>query len=168
MSDALQQWNSAEKATALASAITCCGSTRWAGLLVQGRPFSTPAAVYSAADSTWAQMQEEDWLEAFACHPRIGERARQPDSQHGRWSTQEQKSSATAAEDTLAAIAQGNLEYEKKNGFTYIVCATGKSAEQMLAILLKRLQSDRRTELKEAAEQQRQILQIRLRKWLEV
>ena len=167
MSDALQQWNSAEKATALASAITCCGSTRWAGLLVQGRPFSTPAAVYSAADSTWAQMQEEDWLEAFACHPRIGERKpAHATAKSAAWSRQEQSSVAVSDDSVLAELAAANALYEQRFGFTYIVCATGKSATEMLAILNHRLAGDRATELREAAEQQRQITQIRLGKWL--
>jgi len=82
------------------------------------------------------------------------------------WSKQEQSSAADAAEKVLEEIAEGNARYEERFGFTYIVCATGKTAEEMLAILKWRLNSDRAKELREAAEQQRQITQIRLGKWL--
>jgi OHCU decarboxylase len=106
------------------------------------------------------------WAEAMARHPRIGERKTQTIGQSAAWSKQEQALAASAADKILALLAQGNADYEKKFGFTYIVCATGKSAEEMLSILKRRLNSDRLTELREASEQQRQILQIRLGKWL--
>lgn len=167
MNRVLTEWNCATHSSAMASALACCGAGRWAELLVDGRPYSSPQAVYEAANRFWSQMNEPEWLEAFACHPRIGERSGDSASQHGRWSRQEQQSTSSASLATLDTIAAGNAEYEQKYGFTYIVCATGKSAEEMLAILLRRLESDRDAELKEAAEQQRQILQIRLRKWLE-
>ena len=113
-------------------------------------------------------MEEADWMEAFACHPRIGERkAAHASAQSAAWSQQEQSSRNDAAERVLAELAEGNALYEQRFGFTYIVCATGKSAEEMLAILKRRLASDRAGELREAAEQQRQITQIRLGKWLD-
>jgi OHCU decarboxylase len=106
-------------------------------------------------------------MEAFACHPRIGERkAAHATAKSAAWSRQEQSSAAAAAEDVLPEIAKGNARYEELYGFTYIVCATGKTAEEMLAILKRRLASNRESELREAAEQQRQITQIRLGKWL--
>jgi OHCU decarboxylase len=112
-------------------------------------------------------MDEADWMEAFACHPRIGERkSAHAGAKSVAWSKQEQSSATIAADVVLAEIAEGNARYEERYGFTYIVCATGKSAEEMLAILTRRLGSDRETELREAAEQQRQITQIRLGKWL--
>ena len=107
---------------------------------------------------------------AFACHPRIGERPQRRSAhavaRSAAWSKQEQSSAASASKAVLAEIAAGNARYEKLFGFTYIVCATGKSADEMLAILKRRLASNRRDELLEAAEQQRQITQIRLGKWL--
>ena len=113
-------------------------------------------------------MKEPDWMEAFRAHPRIGERKPAPASTQSKaWSTQEQASVATAETTILAELASGNQQYEDQFGFTYIVCATGKSAEEMLSILQRRLRNDRETELREAAEQQRQITQIRLRKWLQ-
>jgi OHCU decarboxylase len=112
-------------------------------------------------------MQEADWLEAFACHPRIGERkVTHVSAQSAAWSRQEQSAAASATERVLSELAEGNALYEERFGFTYIVCATGKSADEMLAILQRRLTNDRAAELREAAEQQRQILQIRLGKWL--
>jgi OHCU decarboxylase len=120
-----------------------------------------------AADKVWAAMAEIDWMEAFACHPRIGEReAVQAPAKSPAWSRHEQASVATAKETALAELAEGNAQYEKQFGFTYIVCATGKTVDEMLAILKRRLTNDRAAELREAAEQQRQITQIRLGKWL--
>jgi len=113
-------------------------------------------------------MQEADWLEAFACHPRIGERkvSMHAGAQSAAWSRTEQARASAASDHVLAEIADGNQRYEQLFGFTYIVCATGKSADEMLAILKRRLGSTRESELREAAEQQRQIMQIRLGKWL--
>jgi OHCU decarboxylase len=112
-------------------------------------------------------MQEQDWIEAFSAHPRIGERkAQHASAQSSAWSAQEQSEAEKAKAEVLEKLALGNKQYEELFGFTYIVCATGKSAEEMLHILHRRLASDRPAELSEAAEQQRQITQIRLRKWL--
>jgi OHCU decarboxylase len=97
-----------------------------------------------AADRIWSTMEEADWMEAFACHPRIGERkAAHASAKSVAWSHQEQSSASSAAERVLAELAAGNALYEQRFGFTYIVCATGKSAEEMLAILNRRLAGDR-------------------------
>jgi OHCU decarboxylase len=148
--------------------LACCGSKRWADAMVALRPIASVAALSEAADRAWSTMQEADWLEAFACHPRIGERkvSIQAGEQSARWSRAEQARTSSASDRVLDEIAAGNERYEELFGFTYIVCATGKSAEEMLEILRRRLGSTRATELREAAEQQRQILQIRLGKWL--
>jgi OHCU decarboxylase len=152
---------------ALQAMIACCGAKRWASAMVDQRPYAGIVELSEAADRTWSNMQEADWLEAFACHPRIGERkAAHATAQSAAWSRQEQSSAASASEKILSELAEGNALYEKRFGFTYIVCATGKNADEMLAILQRRLASDRDAELREAAEQQRQILQIRLGKWL--
>jgi OHCU decarboxylase len=147
--------------------IACCGAKRWAEAMVALRPIESIVELSMAADRIWATMEEADWMEAFVCHPRIGERAAaHATRKSAAWSQQEQASGGSAAERVLAELAAGNRLYEERFGFTYIVCATGKSAEEMLAILNRRLASDRETELREAAEQQRQITQIRLGKWL--
>jgi len=167
---ALAAWNAADESTALAAMLACCGAQRWAHAMVALRPIDSEDELLAAADRIWAAMEEPDWMEAFACHPRIGggigERKAHASPQSVAWSAQEQSGAAQAAARVLEKLAAGNADYERRYGFTYIVCATGKGAEEMLAILNRRLQSDRATELREAAEQQRQITRIRLRKWM--
>lgn len=166
MNTVLAAWNEADQATALEAMLACCGSKRWANGMVDMRPFANVVELSTAADRIWGTMQEQDWLEAFACHPRIGERKAGATGQSAAWSRQEQSRAGTAGEHVLAEIAEGNHIYEQRFGFTYIVCATGKNADEMLAILTRRLAGVRDAELREAAEQQRQIMQIRLGKWL--
>jgi 2-oxo-4-hydroxy-4-carboxy-5-ureidoimidazoline decarboxylase len=164
---AISSWNQASADTALDTMIACCGARRWAAAMVALRPIGSAPELSAAADQVWSTMEETDWMEAFACHPRIGERkAAHASRKPIAWSRQEQSSAASAAKRVLAELAAGNALYEQRFGFTYIVCATGKSAEEMMAILNRRLGNDRANELREAAEQQRQITQIRLGKWL--
>jgi OHCU decarboxylase len=164
---ALSSWNDAAPQPALEAMLACCGARRWAAAMVALRPIGSVGELSAAAERIWSTMEEADWMEAFACHPRIGERkAAHASTKSVAWSHQEQSSAKTAAERVLAELVAGNALYERRFGFTYIVCATGKSAEEMLAILNRRLSGDRTTELREAAEQQRQITQIRLGKWL--
>lgn len=167
MNAKLTAWNAAAETEALDTMLACCGARRWAQAMVAARPVATVAELSATADRVWAGMGEQDWMEAFACHPRIGERktAHAP-AKSVAWSKQEQSSVSEAEARVLAELAEGNARYEELFGFTYIVCATGKSASEMLAILKRRLASSRAAELREAAEQQRQILQIRLGKWL--
>jgi OHCU decarboxylase len=168
MTAQLAAWNAMNQQEAQAALRHCCAAIRWAAQLAARRPFADEPALYAAADEIWAGMDEPDWMQAFAAHPRIGERKpAEASAQSKAWSTQEQAQVATAQTAILEKLAAGNARYEQLFGFTYIVCATGKSAEEMLAILEHRLASDRATELREAAEQQRQITQIRLRKWLQ-
>jgi 2-oxo-4-hydroxy-4-carboxy-5-ureidoimidazoline decarboxylase len=168
MNPTLAAWNTAPEQTAFDTMLACCGATRWAAAMATARPIPTTESLYAIADRIWFEMQEPDWLEAFAGHPRIGSRksAEYASSQSTSWSNQEQSSTQSAAEQTLSRLAALNAQYEEQFGFTYIVCATGKSADEMLAILERRLASNRTSELKEAAEQQRQIIHIRLKKWL--
>jgi 2-oxo-4-hydroxy-4-carboxy-5-ureidoimidazoline decarboxylase len=167
MNATLTAWNAADEATAFDAMIACCGSKRWARAMVALRPVSSVEMLSEEADRVWSRMEEPDWMEAFACHPRIGERkAAHAVAQSAAWSAQEQSSTTQAAELVMAELAAGNALYEERHGFTYIVCATGKSAEEMLSILNRRLAGSRDAELREAAEQQRQITQIRLGKWL--
>ncbi len=167
MNETLNAWNNADEATAVDAMLACCGAQNWASAMVALRPIENVFELSEASDRVWAMMTEDDWMEAFAGHPRIGERKTAPAAAKSEaWSRQEQSSVATAESTVLAELADGNAEYEQKFGFTYIVCATGKTADEMLAILKGRLMNDRATELREAAEQQRQITQIRLGKWL--
>ena len=167
MNPVLEEWNAADAESAMEAMLACCGAQRWAEGMVALRPIASVFALSETADSVWATMGEADWLEAFACHPRIGERkSTSPSEKSARWSQQEQAGAGSASNDVMRELAEGNALYEQRFGFTYIVCATGKSADEMLAILKRRLASDRMAELREAAEQQRQIMQIRLGKWL--
>ena len=167
MNSTLDAWNKADDAIALEEMLTCCGARRWASAMVASRPIGSVIELSEAADEVWATMTETDWIEAFACHSRIGERkAAQAPAKSAAWSRQEQSSVITAEATILAELADGNARYEQVFGFTYIVCATGKTADEMLTILKRRLANDRSAELREAAEQQRQIMQIRLGKWL--
>ena len=129
----------ADDTAALEAMLACCGSKRWAAAMVALRPIGSVMELSEAADRVWSTMQETDWLEAFACHPRIGERkathtATHAMSRSAAWSRQEQSSATTANERVLVELADGNAHYEQRFGFTYIVCATGKRSEEMLAI----------------------------------
>jgi 2-oxo-4-hydroxy-4-carboxy-5-ureidoimidazoline decarboxylase len=167
MNKTLSSWNESDETAALQAMLACCGARGWAAAMVALRPIAGVVELSVAADRIWSTMQEPDWMEAFACHPRIGDRTAQRASQKSiAWSKQEQSSAAGARKDVLAQLAAGNAQYEQRFGFTYIVCATGKTAEEMLAILNRRLSGERASELREAAEQQRLITQIRLGKWL--
>ncbi len=167
MNSVLAAWNEAPVEDARVAMLSCCGATRWAEMMIQLRPVANVIELSVAADRIWAEMDESDWMEAIACHPRIGGRmAARANAKSIRWSGEEQEGAKSAAADVLQQLAEGNALYEQRFGFTYVVCATGKSAEEMLEILKARLLRDRLSELKEAAEQQRLITQIRLGKWL--
>jgi 2-oxo-4-hydroxy-4-carboxy-5-ureidoimidazoline decarboxylase len=168
MNQVLMRWNAAPVETAAKQILPCCGSRAWAREMAAQRPFQDEAALIAASDDIWRGLNESDWMEAFNSHPRIGEsNVPNPSTQRSStWSMQEQKDVADAGDAVKIALAEGNRDYEKKFGRIFIVCATGKSAAELLEILLRRLQNDETSELHEAAEQQRQITQIRLRKWL--
>ncbi len=122
-----------------------------------------------AADAVWWGLVESDWREAFNSHPRIGEENAQKSAtvESLQWSTREQETAMRADERTKRWLADANRRYEANFGRIFIVCATGKSTPEILAILESRMTNDPTTELREAAEQQRQITQLRLRRWLE-
>jgi 2-oxo-4-hydroxy-4-carboxy-5-ureidoimidazoline decarboxylase len=127
----------------------------------------------AASNEIWRSLAGADWSEAFHGHPRIGESgpAEAPSlpsssAQSAAWSTEEQASVAGADATVKNALADANREYERRFNRIFIVCASDKSAPAILEILRRRLHNDRETELQEAAEQQRQIIEIRLRKWL--
>lgn len=136
--------------------------------MTEARPFASLEDLLDKADSVWRSLSEKDWLEAFRAHPKIGEQkaaAAQPE-QARNWSSQEQSGIESAAIEISAALATGNQEYEKRFGFIFIVCATGKTSEEMLAILNRRLQNEPGTELPVAAAEQRKITRLRLEKLL--
>jgi OHCU decarboxylase len=167
-SAALERWNSLPVGDAENEILPCCGSRAWACGMAARRSFQNEASVFAVSDETWRNLGEADWMEAFASHPRIGEsRAAQSASvRSAAWSSQEQRDAAAADDDVKIALREANRDYERRFGRIFIVCAAGKSGSEMLQILRHRLQNDDRTEIREAAEQQRQINQIRLGKWL--
>jgi 2-oxo-4-hydroxy-4-carboxy-5-ureidoimidazoline decarboxylase len=168
MNAILDRWNVLAPAEAAAEILPCCGSSQWANILTQQRPFADAALLFAASDQVWAQLDPADWNEAFRSHPRIGEK-KAPESatlRSAQWSGREQAGVVTAGVDVQEQLKRANAAYEARFGRIYIVCATGKSAEEMLAILERRLDNNDEAELHEAVEQQRQITQLRLRKWL--
>jgi 2-oxo-4-hydroxy-4-carboxy-5-ureidoimidazoline decarboxylase len=153
----------------MAAIFPCCGSQAWARGMAAHRPLPDETALLAASDETWQNLAQSDWLEAFQSHPRIGEShvPQVAPSQAATWSAHEQKRIADADAALKIALEEGNREYEQRFDRIFIVCATGKSATEILETLQRRLKNDAETELREAAEQQRQITQFRLRKWLQ-
>lgn len=169
MSSVLARWNGLAAEEAEREILPCCGSRGWAAGMAGRRPLGDEAALLAAADEVWRGLAVKDWMEAFASHPRIGER-KAPQSatvQSAAWSAQEQRDAAAADDAVKAALAAGNAEYERRFGRVFLLCATGKSASEILEILGRRLRNDAAVELTEAAEEQRKITAIRLRKWLQ-
>jgi 2-oxo-4-hydroxy-4-carboxy-5-ureidoimidazoline decarboxylase len=142
----------------------CCGSTRWTDGMLARRPFSTAAALFSAADAVWAGLDRADYLQAFSHHPAIGARAGDRQTAAGSFSAQEQAQVAQAGATTLQALAALNRDYQQRFGFVFLVCATGKSADQMLALLRARIDNPPEIELRIAAGEQAKITRLRLEK----
>lgn len=173
MTQGIARLNALSSEEAQAELLKCCGSTNWARRMAQQRPFPTGGdamrRLLDAADRVWWDLGREDWLEAFSRHPRIGEKAAAKDAsaETRRWSEEEQSGTRSAREQVLAALAKANRAYEQRFGYIFIVCATGKSSEEMLALLQQRLQNDPAAELRMAAEEQRRITHLRLQKLLQ-
>jgi 2-oxo-4-hydroxy-4-carboxy-5-ureidoimidazoline decarboxylase len=146
----------------------CCGSSAWVQHMLAARPFRTLDTLLTIAEREWSALGEKDWLEAFAHHPKIGEGGidalRKKFASTAAWASNEQAGVNTASDQVLQALAAGNEAYAKKFGFIFIVCATGKSAAEMLALLQARLPNNRETELKNAAIEQGKITALRLKK----
>jgi 2-oxo-4-hydroxy-4-carboxy-5-ureidoimidazoline decarboxylase len=168
MSDALERWNRLSFEEAEKEILPCCGSRAWAHGIAGCRPIADEAALLVASDETWRGLSEADWTEAFRSHPRIGDSSAASDSETrpAKWSAQEQRGVAVADDAVKTALAEANREYERRFHRIFIVCATGKTAPEILQIVQRRMQNDDRAELHEAAEQQRQITHIRLKRWL--
>lgn len=155
--------NSWTPTLAVARFLQCCRSAHWANGMADARPFTSWTEVEETASRIWKDVRREDILEAFAAHPKIGDRY-EPRPQEAVSLPDEQAGVRTAPQTTLDELAQFNREYEARFGYIYIVCATGKSGDEMLALLRKRLDNDPDKELGIAAEEQRLITQLRLRK----
>jgi OHCU decarboxylase len=166
--DVLDNWNRLPVGEAMNAILPCCGSQNWARRMAARRPLADEAALLAASNEVWRSLSTSDWMDAFRSHPRIGEsRAGQSQpAQSIEWSAQEQSKVNDADADVKIALAEANQEYERRFNRIFIVCAAGKSASAILEIVQRRIKNDPETELHEAAEQQRQITEIRLKKWL--
>lgn len=165
----MERWeriNRAPPAEARAQLELCCGSSRWINRMMAHIPFASREAALKAARDEWFALLPADWREAFDHHPRIGastSSVAQDFSPASAISAREQAGVASATDDVKRALAEGNRAYEERFGHIYIVCATGKSAEEMLAILNARLKNDPETEMRIAAEEHAKICDLRLR-----
>lgn len=145
--------------TARAQFKRCCGSSTWIDRMERARPFSDLIELQNCANQIWGSCSREDWLEAFASHPQIG------DQTASRWSRQEQ-AGVTGAASTVLTLSKTSQAYKMKFGYIFIICATGKSAAEILNALKQRLHNTVAIEIQNAAEEQRLIMQLRLRKLL--
>ena len=157
--------------------LKCCGSQAWARAMTGRRPFVDRAGLGREADTIWRSLGRGDWLQAFSAHPRIGESAvtggtgpadtgKPAAPESDRWAAREQMGMDAASDAIRRRMDRGNREYEARFGFIYLVCATGRGAEDLLAILEARLTHSPDEELRVAAEEQRTITQLRLEKLL--
>jgi 2-oxo-4-hydroxy-4-carboxy-5-ureidoimidazoline decarboxylase len=142
----------------------CCGSARWSELMAQARPFDSEAGLYEAAERIWCDLQPADWLEAFAAHPKIGDldALKAKFAATAAWAAAEQAGVAGAPDELLRDLAAENHRYHERFGYIFIVCATGKSAAEMLGLLKQRLSNDAEVEIQIAAAEQAKITRIRL------
>jgi 2-oxo-4-hydroxy-4-carboxy-5-ureidoimidazoline decarboxylase len=166
--DALQRLNSLPEDEAREALRRCCGASRWVDAMAARRPFLDAKALFAAADEVWGGLGPADWSEAFAHHPRIGDKEalRERFAATRQWAAGEQSGVSAASEQVLDELARGNRDYEARFGRIFIVCATGKGAEEMLGLLKQRLRNDRETEGRIAAAEQAKITRIRLEKLL--
>ncbi|HKC63721.1 MAG TPA: 2-oxo-4-hydroxy-4-carboxy-5-ureidoimidazoline decarboxylase [Pyrinomonadaceae bacterium] len=169
MIEGLERLNALSEEEAETELLNCCGSTLWARRMAKERPFHDQQELLEKADAEWWSLDEEDWLEAFSRHPKIGEKKseRAQAEEASKWSAEEQRGTRSADEETRRELVALNREYLQKFGYIYIICATGKTADEMLAILKERLKSDAELEIRNAAEEQRKITHLRLNKLLE-
>ena len=145
---------------------SCCGASAWVERMMARRPFASHDALMATARDEWFGLQRSDWLEAFGHHPKIGDRdsLRQRFARTAHLSEREQAGVDGASEDVLEALAAGNREYERRFGYIFIVCASGKPADAMLELLRRRLTNPPDVEILVAAGEQAKITELRLKK----
>lgn len=162
----LNRLNNMSESEASIALKRCCGAQKWVDKMLSAMPFESGEQLFAKAKEYLHQLDRKDWLEAFSHHPKIGdlEVLRQKFNVNAQWEAGEQSGVATATDKILHDLAEGNKQYEEKFGYIFIVCATGKSAEEMLNILQSRLPNDPNTELKIAAGEQSKITMLRLEK----
>ena len=160
--------NSLTADEAVKELLQCCGSKRWAREMATARPYASIETLLATAHDIWWSLDTSDWLEAFRSHPKIGEKKAKDkvSAQSQQWSGEEQSGVASASQDTVDSLASLNEDYEQKFGFIFIICATGKTSDEMLRTLRDRLQHDPESELPIAAAEQGKITELRLKKLL--
>jgi 2-oxo-4-hydroxy-4-carboxy-5-ureidoimidazoline decarboxylase len=146
----------------------CCGSAAWVNRMIPFFPADDLIELLEDAEEQWYQCSEAEWKEAFSHHPKIGDidSLKRKFTSTAQWASGEQNGVNRASQETIEALAEGNKKYEDKFGYIFIVCATGKSAEEMLDILQARLKNDPKDEIEIAADEQNKITQLRLEKLL--
>jgi OHCU decarboxylase len=155
--------------------LKCCGSAAWARRMARRRPFASSDRLLQAASEIWWRLDPADWMEAFRAHPQIGERqsissssapGAHTSAQAQAWSAQEQSGMSRAGVGVTMNLEEANREYLGKFGYIFIVCATGKTADEMLPILRSRLPNTPEQEIRAAAEEQNKIMRLRLERLL--
>ena len=164
----IDQLNRLSEADASAAFEQCCGAAQWVERMVYARPFEQLSEVLETSDTIWEECDVDDYEEAFTHHPRIGdvESLAKKYANTKTWATGEQKGVEGADRAVLEKLAAGNNAYEEKFGHIFIVCATGKSAAEMLTILEARIKNDPKDEILIAAGEQNKITRLRLKKLL--
>ena len=147
----------------------CCGSPAWVNKMLPFFPADDLVELLEDAEEQWFKCSEEDWKQAFAQHPKIGDidSLKKKFASTAQWASGEQSGVNAASQNTIEALAEANKKYEDKFGYIFIVCATGKSAEEMLEILQSRLHNDPKEEIEIAADEQNKITKLRLEKLLD-
>ncbi len=166
--DSLGRFNKLGEAEAREALLRCCGSRRWVEAMLAERPFADREALIERAGKAFLALDRTDLLEAFSQHPKIGDLRSLKAKFAGTraWAKDEQAGAAQADERVLASLAEANEAYERKFGYIFIICATGRSAAEMLRELLRRMGQDPETELQTAALEQAKITRLRLEKLL--
>lgn len=165
----LHKFNILPKQQLIAELTKCCGSSSWVKKMLPFIPADDMIELLEDAEEQWGQCNEEDWKEAFTHHPKIGDvdSLTKKFESTAQWASGEQSGVNIASAETIKALAEGNRLYEEKFGYIFIVCATGKSAEEMLGMLKERLKNDLAEEIKIAADEQNKITKLRIEKLLE-
>lgn len=165
----LHEFNILPKDQLIEELSKCCGSEAWVRKMLPFVPAEDLVELLEDAEESWWKCNEQDWKEAFAHHPKIGDTAslKKKFASTATWASGEQSGVNEASEEIIKALAEANRLYEEKFGYIFIVCATGKSAEEVLGLLHTRLLHDPETEIEIAADEQNKITKLRLEKLLD-
>ena len=164
----LEDFNKQNREKAGQDLFKCCGSKTWVNKIMENYPFNSIEDLKISSDRSWFSCKKEDWLEAFSHHPKIGDQsgADKKHSSTAEWAKQEQSTIKDAGQIILSELVKANQSYENKFGFIFIVCATGKTANEMLKLLNERLNNEPEKEIQIAINEQNKITHLRLEKLL--